>query len=648
MSEERYARHGRDRTQPIELLYVGSDGESFKEVADRLGRFDDRFHVRAAVESHGAPTFDADLVDCVVVDRSLGASAPGFVDAVRVARPTLPVVVWTPSSDLAADALAAGADGCVVGEDEPGLLERLANRVETAVRLDRAEGASADRRRPGGRASAVGTIAKERAIDAAPVGVVLTDPSREDNPIVYANDRFERLTGYPVSEVVGRNCRLLQGPGTDPESVAELRAGIDDERRVSVTLRNYRRDGSPFWNQVVVAPLYDRAGELVNYVGFQTDVTGAREREEALQEVYELVSDPDRPFEEKVDGLLSIGRRVLRTEYATVSRVEDDRYTFEVVQAPDDRIEEGTVVPISVTNCERVVRTEHTLVLDEIEADAPELASRAGNVEFGLARYVGAPVLVDGDVHGTICFYDSRTRDEPFSAWEVTFVDLLSQWVTAEQERERLTSDLLERNERLEEVTRVLSHDLQNPLEVAEARLRFAREEYEDEHLEKVALAHDRMRTMIDDLLALAREDGVVTETEPVSLAETAERCWAGLRTDEATLRVETDLVVRAEPVRAERLLENLLCNAVDHGGPGVTVVIEAVEEGFAVADDGQGVPERIRERIFESGFTTGDGGSGLGLAIVERIADAHGWRLAVEPREEGGTRVVVSGVETV
>ncbi|WP_440991649.1 PAS domain-containing protein [Haloarchaeobius baliensis] len=123
---------------------------------------------------------------------------------------------------------------------------------------------------------------KERAMDAAPVGITITDPTGEDNPTVYANEAFERITGYDSTEVLGRNMRFLQGPATDESSVTTLREGIEEERAVDTTLVNYRHDGTRFWNRVEVAPVYDEHGRLVNYVGFQTDVTDEKVREQRL------------------------------------------------------------------------------------------------------------------------------------------------------------------------------------------------------------------------------------------------------------------------------------------------------------------------------------------------------------------------------
>ncbi|WP_049929049.1 PAS domain S-box protein [Halopiger goleimassiliensis] len=128
---------------------------------------------------------------------------------------------------------------------------------------------------------------KDRALEEAPVGVTITDPDRPDNPIVYANASFEEITGYAESECRGRNCRFLQGEATDPDRVEELREAIETEEPTTVELRNYRADGTEFWNRVSVAPIGDDDGEVTNYVGFQEDVTDRKEHERELEETNE-------------------------------------------------------------------------------------------------------------------------------------------------------------------------------------------------------------------------------------------------------------------------------------------------------------------------------------------------------------------------
>jgi PAS domain S-box-containing protein len=123
----------------------------------------------------------------------------------------------------------------------------------------------------------------QNAVDNAPIGITLSDPTQEDNPLIYVNSGFVEQTGYSREEALGRNCRFLQGEGTDEATVAELRRAIDAEEPVSVTIRNYRADGSAYWNYLEVAPVHDDDGEVVNFIGFQQDVTDLIERRRQLQ-----------------------------------------------------------------------------------------------------------------------------------------------------------------------------------------------------------------------------------------------------------------------------------------------------------------------------------------------------------------------------
>jgi len=112
-----------------------------------------------------------------------------------------------------------------------------------------------------------------KALQTAQQNFVVTDPSLPDNPIVYASQGFLNLTGYSLDQVLGRNCRFLQGPETDPKAVEKIRKSIEDGSDMSVCLLNYRVDGSTFWNQFFIAALRDANGNITNYVGVQCKVS---------------------------------------------------------------------------------------------------------------------------------------------------------------------------------------------------------------------------------------------------------------------------------------------------------------------------------------------------------------------------------------
>ncbi len=122
-------------------------------------------------------------------------------------------------------------------------------------------------------------------LDSCVNGVTLSDPDLPDNPIVYANAVFERMTGYSREEMIGRNCRFLQADDRDQPALAEISAALAEQRPVEVTLRNYRKDGSRFYNRLSIRPLLDPDGKVIYYLGVQYDVT---EQVEAQQEIDRL------------------------------------------------------------------------------------------------------------------------------------------------------------------------------------------------------------------------------------------------------------------------------------------------------------------------------------------------------------------------
>src|SRR5918997_3669684 len=131
----------------------------------------------------------------------------------------------------------------------------------------------------------------DRAVAASSNGILITDPALPDNPVVYVNPAFERTTGYSSAEAVGHNCRFLQGEERDQPALDEVRAAVREGRECRVVLRNYRKDGSLFWNELYISPVYDEEGRLINFVGVQNDVTESRRAEEVLRGS----EDPLRP-----------------------------------------------------------------------------------------------------------------------------------------------------------------------------------------------------------------------------------------------------------------------------------------------------------------------------------------------------------------
>jgi sigma-B regulation protein RsbU (phosphoserine phosphatase) len=124
---------------------------------------------------------------------------------------------------------------------------------------------------------------KDRALSATAEGITIADARRPDHPLIYVNAGFERLTGYSREDVVGQNCRFLQGAGTDANTVAEIRDALAAARECTVEILNYRKDGTPFWNRLSITPVRDHEGEVTHFIGVQSDVSVRRRAEDELR-----------------------------------------------------------------------------------------------------------------------------------------------------------------------------------------------------------------------------------------------------------------------------------------------------------------------------------------------------------------------------
>ncbi|WP_142861214.1 sensor histidine kinase [Salinigranum halophilum] len=232
-------------------------------------------------------------------------------------------------------------------------------------------------------------------------------------------------------------------------------------------------------------------------------------------------------------------------------------------------------------------------------------------------------------------------------------------------ERVAHVAELERQRDRLAEFASVVSHDLRNPLSVAGGNLSLLEQTGDTAHAAHIRLALERMETIIDDLLTLAREGENINSLGPVSLSAVAESAWQSVDTKSARLSVDTPLVVLADAGRLQQLLENLFSNAVTYAGPTAHVRVFDLRDdrthdpapttgqqneptrGFAVADDGPGIPPSDRERVLDYGVSSDPDRTGFGLAIVRRVAEAHGWTVTVTDRPDGGAMFVFTDVRT-
>lgn len=629
----------------ISVLYVGSDEDAAADLVAALGETAPSFHVETVFSTAAAVEYvESRHVDCIVSRYELPGADDGIalLEQLRDRRVWLPfVLVPDDSVDVASEAVAADVD-------------RYAERTtpaETAAALATEITAVIEEYRPG--ADLV-----DRMTDAF---LAVDDQWR----ITYLNQRARELaTSAADSEADLRGESLWETiPGvTDTGFEHNCRRALETQETSS--FQSYY-EPLDCWFDIRLFP--SPAGlsmyfyEITDRQQYEQVLEG---REQVLRDIYSIISDKESPFERKVERLLEIGREELGMTYGSLSRIEDDEYTLAVVAGPDrELVTEGTTVDLDQTNCQRVAATGDSLALTDTAEEAPGLTDRLV-YELGIESYLGTPIFVDDAVEGTFCFYDLGTREEPFTQWEMTLVDLMGSWISYEREREHQQAQLERERDRLDAVAGTLSHDIRNPLTTANLRLELAAQECSSEHLDEVGTALNRIDELIENTLSMARLGTDALDVEPLDVEAVVNRAWETAADPTATLELDGELgTVHADESTLQQLFENLFANAVEHGSTSsdsetrrdavdqdrpetgdLVVQVGRLEDGFYIADNGPGLPAESHEEIFERGYSTDDAGTGFGLSIVDRIVDAHGGEIVATDAENGGARFEIRG----
>ncbi|MBB6645525.1 hybrid sensor histidine kinase/response regulator [Halobellus ruber] len=406
-----------------------------------------------------------------------------------------------------------------------------------------------------------------------------------------------------------------------PEDRDELRtqfeACLETGEPYTTDVRVTRADGEKRWVTAHGQRVQQQDTEVVR--GYVQDITDQKERINTLTQtetLFENAQDMLFIIEHSDDEF--IVKRVNQAFESATGLSNDDLRG----KTPQELFGEarGQRIEDKYRKC---IETQESLSYEETLAEE-QVPNRDSPTDDGLVHWKThiTPVKVDGDVDWIV----GSTRDI--------------------NERKRREQELKRRNKRLDEFTSIISHDIRNPLNVAEGRLELAHDDCDSEHLADAADAVDRCQTLVDDTLTLARQGEQIGETDSVVLSHVAERSWRTVMTGSAELNTESGLTIRADSSSLQRLFENLFRNAVEHGGNDVAVLVGEVDDGFFVADTGPGIPESDREDIFEAGYSTTEDGTGFGLRIVKEIADAHGWEITVTESQQGGARFEIKGVE--
>jgi PAS domain S-box-containing protein len=510
------------------------------------------------------------------------------------------------------------------------------------------------------------------AVEKTRMPMIVTDPRLPDNPIVFANPAFVALTGYELDELLGRNCRFLQGPATSKAAVARVRAAIERCAEINIELLNYRKDGSSFWNDLYISPVLSRDGELLFFFASQLDVTRRRIAEGALGPAIDERRAAEAALEESEAKFRAIAETMPQFVWATTAEGYHDYYNsrwYDCTGMPREGAQGWNWKNfLHPDDYERTVaawrRCLETGEDYQIEYRFKEAASNRyrwflgrampmRNREGKIVRWFGTCTDIDEVVAARETLARGREQLERLVAARTLELTAANERLRAEiAERERAQEALrqAQKMEAVGQLTGGVAHDFNNLLTVIIGNLETAQRHLGQggevfgparRALGNAMRGAGRAATLTQRLLAFARRQPL--SPKPVD----PNRLVGGMsdlmrRALGETVALETVLggglwQVEVDPNQLEAALLNLAVNARDAMPDGGKLTIETanslLDERYAathfevtpgqyvvisVSDTGEGMSKEVMGRVFEPFFTTKDVGQGTGLGLSQ------------------------------
>lgn len=471
-------------------------------------------------------------------------------------------------------------------------------------------------------------LLNNRALDTINEGIIITDPSLKNNPTVYCNPVFSKITGYSEKETIGENLRILIGKNTSKIELEKIREAIDKGESYEGLLYNYKKNGKPFWNQLTIKPIQNEKGELTNFLGVIVDMTDQVQARDALHESREK------------------WRSLIQNSPNTVLTI-DRNHNIQFINIPSTKVETDSIVGTSVYDHQL---PEYKDLVKKIFSKVFETGESEQYVSQGM------------NVNGELCWYSSTVGPIKKKGKVVNLV-INATDITKQKEHE---ANLIKAKENAEETQRVkqelfanISHELRTPLNVIMGMSELFTESglttEQGEYLNAMKLSAQNLLVIISDILDVSRIEAKKMNFENVcfDLKKLTESIIDSFKfsTMEKGLDLELNVDhkisshVMGDSFRLSQILKNLIGNAVkftEHGGVSVSIRLlkkkaENLKLEFKVKDSGIGIRAEKLESIFDT-FTQASldtnrkfGGTGLGLSIVKKLVELQGGEIYVE-----------------
>jgi PAS domain S-box-containing protein len=471
-----------------------------------------------------------------------------------------------------------------------------------------------------------------KALDASISGIIITDNKLPDNPIVYCNNAFENISGYERNEIIGHNCRFLQADDRSQKERGMLKESILNGTECKVEIRNYKKNGDLFWNELYMAPVKDANGEVTHFIGVQNDVTDRKKVEHDLRQQKVLM---EKKIEERTMALRE-------SEAFLTSIIETVRESLLVLD-PDYKV-------LSVNY--HFLRTFKVSAEETVGKDLYELGNHQWDIpklrELLLTILPTNNPVIDFEVEHEFPYIGKKLM--LLNAYRIElegqFKDqilLAIEDITERREIERRKDDFLS----------IASHELKTPLTTIKGYIQVLEKTVPAEAspkynttLGKVTQYVDRLNNLIAELLDVSRiQSGNIELYEDEfnfdkMVAEVIEGIQGSAHQHKITLTGSTDSLVIADETHIMQVLNNLLSNAIKYSpeSKDIEVNLSNISEyvKVSVKDHGVGMNAQDKKRVFERFFRSNElqkqfPGMGIGLYVCDQIIKNHNGTIWVE-----------------
>ncbi|RZK66374.1 MAG: PAS domain-containing protein [Pedobacter sp.] len=478
-----------------------------------------------------------------------------------------------------------------------------------------------------------------KALDASISGIIITDNRQPDNPIIYCNAAFINISGYTRTEIIGHNCRFLQREDRSQKERGMIRNAIKKGEACVVEIRNYRKNGELFWNELTISPIHDKEGQVTHFVGVQNDVSPRKKVEHDLRQQQSLmekqIAERTKSLKESEVFLSSIIQTVresllvLDPDFRVVSANDHFLKTFKVT----DEETVGTMlyelgnhqwdIPGLKELLINILPTNNPVEDFEVEHDFP---------------HIGRKLML---LNAYRIELEGQFKDQILLAIED---------ITERREIERRKDDFLS----------IASHELKTPLttikgyvQAMERLVNGNTDEKLKTYLTKTSKYLDRLNSLIAELLDVSRIQTGNIELHKVPfdfdrmVKECIEPIHAAANNHKIILHGSSGISVNADESHIVQVINNLLSNAIKYSPEAQTVDIHIAKISdfikLSVTDYGMGISPEDQKKIFERFYRAGDiqqrfPGMGIGLYICEQIIKNHKGTLWVESEKGKGS----------